>query len=127
TGIAIAGDRLYVVERGGNQVQALSLEGSFLGFFGDDGTSFGYHTTGEEPGCAGGTPGPDALSGPLGTPVVTSSGVVLVGDTENGRLLAFTDAGVDVVVDELPTPTVLMGLVDRGLGNRGVAVTTGPG
>lgn len=95
TGITIAGNLLYVVEREGNQVQVVDLEGNLLGFYGHDGNAFGYHEQGTAAGCGDVDPVSDGLDRPTGGVVVTSNGTVLVGDTEKGRVLslAFMSGG----------------------------------
>lgn len=123
TGITIAGNLLYVVEREGNQVQVVDLEGNLLGFYGHDGNAFGYHEQGTAAGCGDVDPVSDGLDRPTGGVVVTSNGTVLVGDTEKGRVLSLTAEGATTLVDGLPTPTVLLGFVT----GQGLAVTTGPG
>jgi DNA-binding beta-propeller fold protein YncE len=123
TGVTIAGNYLYVVEREGNQVQVVDRDGNLLGFYGHDGTAFGYHLVGSAAGCGENPPVDSGLARPIGGVVVTSAGAVLVGDSENGRVLALTEEGATTVVDELPVPTVVLGFVT----GRGLAVTTGPG
>lgn len=95
TGITIAGNLLYVVEREGNQVQVVDQEGNLLGFYGHDGNAFGYHEQGTAAGCGDVDPVSDGLDRPTGGVVVTSNGTVLVGDTEKGRVLslAFMSGG----------------------------------
>lgn len=102
TGITLAGEKLYVVERKGNQVQVLDAEGAFLGFYGHDGRFLGYHEGGSATGCAEGIPGTEGLGHPLGRVVVTEAGEVLVGDSENGRVLAFGEGESRVLVADLP-------------------------
>lgn len=123
TGIVRASDRIYVVERGGAQVQVLGRDGAFIGFYGDDGSGLAFHQEGAEAGCEGGTAGPDALASPVGRVFVATGGRIVVGDTDNGRVLVFTGEGVSVLVEGLPDPAVLMGYAPE----LGVAVTTGEG
>lgn len=129
TGISVStsADRIYVLEREGNQVQVLDREGNFLGFFGDDGASFGYHTEGEEPSCAGDAPGPDALAAPIGTPVPVLGGGLVVGDTGNRRLVLFGLGDPIVLAEEIAEPSIAMGMIEKSPGVRGVAVATGAG
>jgi len=122
TGVVLAQGSVYVVEREGNQVQVVGLDGDLLGFFGHDGTAFGFHEEGEATGCGGGGPTPGLLA-PVGGVGVTTSGEVFVADSGNGRILELQSEGARVVVEGLEAPTALLGVI----AGRGLAVTHGPG
>lgn len=122
TGISLAGDRLYVTEAEGNQVQVIDRDGSFLGFYGHNGTSFGYWQAGTGSGCEGAAHAA-SLDGPIGSNYVDTEGRVFVGDTGKNRVLALGSGSSPMTLQTgMEEPTVLLGYAD----GHGVAVTDGP-
>jgi hypothetical protein len=122
-GITLGPDALYVVERGGNQVQIMDFEGNLEGFYGHDGTTFGYHVTGTAAGCGSKPASPSSLDAPMGSVQFNAASEILVGDTGNDRVLALGDSRARVFFDELEAPVVVLGAVT----GKGVVVTDGPG
>ncbi len=104
-----AGDRILVTEKQGNQVQRLRLDGGLSGFYGSDGSTAGFHSTGSAAGC----PGTDvvaegALLAPVGAAIEDDDGTILVADTGHGALLAYPAAGgVNTLASSLTSPALM--------------------
>lgn len=110
-GLTFAGDRLYVTEENGNQIQLVSLgeTPSLQGFLGNAGGEAGFHESGEASGCGGDEPvEADALFLPRGT-IALDGTTVFVGDTGRDRVVALGPEGFEIVAasEEWGSPVVL--------------------
>lgn len=122
TGVVVASGHVYVVEKEGNQVQKLDLDGTFLGYFGHDGAAFGFFEEGEAAGCGDEDP-PPGLNAPIGGVAVSIFGEVVVADSGHGRILVLGEDGARTLVEGLEAPVAVLGTIQ----GRGVAVTNGRG
>jgi len=94
--VSFRGDKGYITESDGNQVQVFEVEptgATFEGFLGNDGTSSGFHSgAAVAAGCPGEIPEEgEALAAPRGAVGVDAEGGVYVSNSQ-GRGIVYLDA-----------------------------------
>lgn len=111
SGFAIGPGGLYVTETGGNRVRVLTADlwGSFLDWYGSDGSTNGRHSSGEAAGCEGGPTADAGLDGPTGPVAFFTDDSFFVADTAHDRILKYNvmSGASTVVATELTRPMLL--------------------